>query len=187
MDKKETLADVQQEGTPIVDTPEKTGTESQPENKQTVKEPSQEGETEKDNTLDENKLPFHKHPRWIARENKIKEYESEISELRHFREEAEPLLKGLKDQNVEMPDWWKTTYGDSEDSLKAYRIYLDNNKKAEDSITDKVLNRIEEKSSKEIQAEKQSEESLKIQVAEMKDEGTDFDEHKLAQFLLDYE
>lgn len=187
MEEKEILADVQQEGQPITDEPETTGAESLPENKQTVKEPSQEGEPKEDNIPAEDKLPFHKHPRWIAREQKIKDYESEISELRQFREEAEPLLKGLKDQNVELPDWWKTTYGDSEDSTKAYRIYLENNRAERDKIKEEVLQEIESRSSKEVQAEQQSEEALKSQVAEMKDEGEKFDEHKLAQFMLDYE
>lgn len=188
MEEKEINAEIPEgvevEGTPITDKPEPTGTESQPENKQAEKEPSQKGE---ENTPAEENVPFHKHPRWIARENKIKEYESEISDLRQFKEEVEPLLKGLKDQNVEMPDWWKTTYGDSEDSAKAYRIYLDNSKSEREKIKEEVLQEIESRSSKEAQAEQQSEEALKGQVAEMKDEGLKFDEQKLAKFMLDYE
>lgn len=174
---------VEVEGTPIKDEPETTGAESQTENKQAEKEPSQKGE----NTTAEDNVPFHKHPRWIKKQHDLEEAQERIAQLEETLKDAEPLLKGLKNQNVEMPDWWKSTYGDSEDSSKAYRIYLDNSKAERDKIKEEVLQEIESRSSKEIEAEKNSEESLKEQVADMKAEKMDFDEHKLAQFMLDYE
>lgn len=187
MEEKEIFADVINEGDPIKDTPEETGTESQPENKSIAKEPSQEGEPKEDNIPDEDKLPFHKHPRWIAQRRKLEEYEDELEDLRKFREEAEPVLKGMKEPKETMPDWWKSTYGETSESEQAYRIYTENTKAERERIKAEVLQEVEARESRESESYQKGEEDLKNQVAEMKEEGLKFDEQKLAKFMIDFE
>ena len=106
------FADVKQETEPLdTDIVEKTTPESQPENKQTEK-PSQKGENTSDES-EEDKLPFHRHPRWIAQRKRLEADEAELKELREFREKAEPFLKEKESTEVKLPDWWSSAYGDT--------------------------------------------------------------------------
>lgn len=114
----ELLADVKQEGTPIADLVE-TPSDS-PTEKETEKDKPAEGE----NTPEDN-LPFHKHPRWIERENELKTLRErdeqtarELAELKSFKEETSKRFE----PDSEVPEWFQKLYGDNKEAYKAYEV-----------------------------------------------------------------
>lgn len=103
-----------------------TPAESQPE-----KEPETVKPEEGINTPDEENLPFHKHPRWIERENELKE-------LREFKEQAAPRLSEIeqhvKSQTIEksdIPEWFQELYGDNQ---KAWEKYAEHSKQEREQM-----------------------------------------------------
>lgn len=159
---------------------EKTAPESQPETKQ-VEEPSAEGEK---NTLPEN-IPFHKHPRWIAQKRKEKELEARLAEFEKKFADVEPLLK--QPQQERLPDWWARRYGETEDSVKAYREYQENTNQERERIKEEVVNAIKAEQENEKVEEKTAKEVIDSQLEEMKDEGLDFETPELMKFIIDFQ
>jgi len=101
-------------------------------------EPSQEGETEteesvEDNTPDEENVPFNKHPRFqrvIQQKNeylqKYKETEEELSSTQSKLEEIESRLTQYeqelnKNKPQEIPDWFVRDYGDDQELYNEYK------------------------------------------------------------------
>jgi uncharacterized membrane-anchored protein len=175
---------------------DKTASESQPEKKEVVKEPSKEGEPEKDNTPPEN-IPFHKHPRWIALNKKNKELEEKYSTLEQKLADVEPLLK----QPERLPDWWARRYGETEESQKAYREYQENTQQERERIKEEVLTAIRADRENDEKEEENAKETIEGQLEEMQDEGlitrelmTDERGHKynpaiteLMKFIVDFQ
>ncbi len=168
----------------LEDKPEKTGTESQPENKQTEK-PSQKGDNTSDES-EEDKLPFHKHPRWIAQRKRLEADEAELAQLREFKEKAEPFLKDKETAEVKPPEWWTSAYGDTPESLEQYRIYLDNSKAERERMKAELKEELKGEITAEETAKKEANDYVAGEIEAMKSEGIKFDEQKLFTFIKDY-
>jgi len=166
---------------------DKTSSESSPEKKETVKEPSQKGEQKAadkpktDNTPAE-QLPFHKHPRWIKTQETLKEYEKRVVD---YDKRIAELEKG-KSETV-LPDWWKTRYGDKPESVKSYENYAAATKAERERIKEEVIKDIENKSSNETKSQQEADEYVNTQLAEMKDEGLTFERNELLKFMVDFQ
>lgn len=149
-----------------------TSTESQPENKEGNGEPSQGG----DNSLEE-KLPFHKHPRWIKQQQ----------DLRETREKLEALEKDrVQGKAVELPAWWKAQYGETEESKERYQAVVQ-----KDGELEWIKQQIKEDLKAETEAETKSvndaEEYVDTQISEMADEGLKFERNELLKFMVDFQ
>jgi hypothetical protein len=166
---------------------DKTPSESSPEKKEAVKEPSQKGEQKEavkpktDNTPAE-QLPFHKHPRWIKTQETIKEYEKRVSD---YDKRIAELEKG-KDTLV-LPDWWKTRYGDTPESKKSYENYAANTKAERDRLKEEIKSDIQNKSETETKNQQKADEYVNTSLAEMKDEGLAFERNELLKFMVDFQ
>lgn len=156
-----------------------TSSESQPEKKETVKSPTQEGE-HKDNTSDE-KIPFHKHPRWIKTQETLKSYEAKLAEYDKKMKEFE------SSKQTELPEWWKKQYGDDANSQKSYQNYEVATKAERDRIKQEVQAGIREEMEKEQSDTQGGEEYVETQIAEMTDEGLKFDRNVLLKFMVDFQ
>ena len=166
---------------------DKTPAESSPENKDTVKEPSQKGEqkvvdkTKTDNTSAE-QLPFHKHPRWIKTQETLKEYEKRVAD---YDKRIAELEKG--NATVTMPDWWKTRYGDTPESKKSYGDYVVATKAEREKVKEEVIKDIENRSTVETKRQQEADEYVNTSLAEMKDEGLTFERNELLKFMVDFQ
>ena len=179
------FADVKQETEPLdTDIVEKTTPESQPENKQTEK-PSQKGENTSDES-EEDKLPFHRHPRWIAQRKRLEADEAELKELREFREKAEPFLKEKESTEVKLPDWWASAYGDTPESQEQYRVYLDITKAEREKMKTELKEELRGELTAEETSKKEANDYVLNEVESMKSEGLKFEEQKLFTFIKDY-
>lgn len=173
------LADVKTEGTdPFADLGGDTSTESLPENE--IEKPA-EGEI----PAEDDKIPFHKHPRWIERENELRslrereeEMARELEELKSFREETYK-----KTENTSIPDWFTELYGENE---VAWRKYIEHENARTAEIEARILARQEEERMRETQEEQKWSAWIDNEISQLEAEGKKFDRNKLNQIMLDY-
>lgn len=139
MEINEVLADVKQEGSDPFASLEKVTPTVAPAETEPKDEEKKEKPEEGDNTP-EKELPFHKHPRWIEREEELKV-------LREFKESATTKLSKIDEiesrlpgEKTEVPDWFKELYGDNE---VAYQKYNEHHQKEVEEIEQSLIERQE--------------------------------------------
>lgn len=177
---KELFADVKSEGAALdidkaferLETKGEESSESQPEMK--TESPSRQGEK---NTDSEEKIPFHKHPRWQKTQQELKETREKLLKL-----ESERGQTG----QVKLPDWWKNQYGDTEESKQRYQLVTQKDGEL-DWLKQNILNEIDNRTQAEQSVAKEGEEYVDVQLAEMSDEGLEFDRNSLLKFMVDFQ
>lgn len=168
----EILADVKKEGSDPFEQMGETPSDSLPEK-----------EAEDTPVVEDENVPFHKHPRWIERENELNALKEnneatarELEELKQFRDSVDVV-----DSNI--PDWFTELYGDN---AEAYRKYQQH----EDARTEEIEKRILERQTQEQQrAEQESAKWTKWvedEIRKLEDDGKKFDRNKLNKIMLDY-
>jgi hypothetical protein len=170
-----TLADVKQEGTSLEDTLKDIVSESLPEDK-----PEEDAPAVGDVPAEDN-LPFHKHPRWIERENELNELKEREEEM--ARELAE--LRTSRDSHVatDIPPWFSELYGDNQ---TAWEKYSEHEQARTEEIKASILSHQQEE---EMRAQKEAEHWNKWvdnQIEDLASEGKKFDRNKLIKVMLDY-
>ena len=179
------MADIPHEGDPLEEKDEEgkeTPPESPPEKKtEQEKSPSQEGE--KESTPEEDKVPFHKHPRFqeITRENR--ELKEAVKGLSKFREEAEPKLKELGQKGQPIPQWFANTFGENEQAWEQYQGY---EKELRQKIKDEFYQEQEELGKQQEAEQKKWSDWTSNQLQQLKDEGLKFDQNELLKVLVEY-
>lgn len=184
----EFMAEVKQEGTdPFAalekETPSESPAENTPEEKEeetpaeeTPAEPAPEAE-------EEEQIPFHKHPRWIERENELKEE-------RQAREELEAEIASIKARidapatgDSDIPDWFKELYGENQTAWTKYRQHEEARTL---EIEKNIIARQEAAREQAAKEEKRWEGWVEEQMDALKEEGLTFDRNELAKIMLDY-
>ncbi len=149
---------------------DKTPSESQSDTKE-----AQQASQGADNTLEEKPEPFHKHPRWIKTQQELKETREKLEKLETERASG---------QAITLPDWWKSQYGDTDESKERYEAVL---KGELPWLKDQIIKEIEGKQQAEQTMGKQGEEYVETQLSEMSDEGLKFDRNRLLKFMVDFQ
>lgn len=191
----------QTEGDPAFPTDEQlkekeTETPSESSNETNEKEakPSEEGETKADesgetspatNTPPEKQVPFNEHPRWkqIYDENKRLKEQVE-SQMREQQERLQKIEERTTvPSSVEIPDWFKETFGDNADLYQKY-------KREEDKRFQEVQERMERQRNEAYEQEQrtlaQANEYVASSIGELRSEGLLQDENAFRKFILDY-
>lgn len=147
-------------------------------------EPSQGG----DNTLAEENLPFHKHPRWIQRNREIEELRQTVEELLPLREQVTELSQTPHD--LSLPDWWKEAFGDDELSKKTYQRQIEEQNRQFEEWSEKTIQKVYETQARFEQqqnAEVQMwEDHIEDQLQALKDKGYRFNRNELLKIVDDY-
>lgn len=163
---------------PAKETPAASPAENKPEEKPAS---SQAGDTE-----NENNLPFHKHPRWIERENQFNnkltalqsDYEGKLSAI-------EQKLSGLENRGkpVEIPKWFSGIYGND---TQAWSDYLADQKARLDEAKAEIL----ADQSRSQRAEREEQEKwntwVDSELSKLEGEGKTFDRQKLIKVAVEY-
>lgn len=174
------LADVKVEGQDAFgEQEEKTSTESLTVKEQEEKKPDQGKSTDNiDNT------PFHKHPRWIERENELKSLrerdearEKEIAELRQKQQEISEKNFG---KDVKIPEWFSILYGDNAEAWSKYSEY-DNQRKEE--MQREFLEKQQKAQTEAQEQEKYWDNWVESELAKLEDKGYVFDRKDLIQIM----
>jgi hypothetical protein len=139
-----------------------------------------------DNTAHDN-LPFHKHPRWIERENELKELRereelraSEIAELKAFKEEA---AKKLEPATTQIPEWFRELYGEN---TAAWNKYVEHEASREKEIEQRVIERQKQEAEKQQADIQKWNKWVDSEVSKLEAEGHTFDKNKLIKTMLEY-
>lgn len=168
------LADFGKEGTSLEDTLKDIVSESLPEEHQEEETPAEGDVPAEDN------LPFHKHPRWIEREN-------ELQEIREREEAMVAELAELKAQkstgDEEIPPWFSELYGDNQ---VAWNKYSEHEQARTEEIEARIIARQQEAQTKEVQEAEHWNKWVESQIDELADTGKKFDRNKLIKVMLDY-
>lgn len=163
-------------------TPPEATTETKPE----AQDPSPDGA----NSQDDDKLPFHKHPRWKQREDEWSktltetkaDYEERISQL---EEKFSPLLK--PNEKISVPAFFAKVYGDDPELYKEWLA-------EEDARTQKIKDEtIAEYEHRQVEARQKVEAETKrwtdwvdTSIKTLKDKGEEFDENELKAIAIKY-
>ena len=175
------LADVKLEGDidPFAALEKETPSESPAEKEPKVDEPKEGENTPKDN------VPFHKHPRWIEREEELKTLREneektakELAELKAFKAEIADKIE----PTFAIPEWFKELYGEND---VAWKKYAEREAQREVEIEQKILAR-QEDIKKKAETETQFwNKWVDIEVNKLKTLGLDFDRNELLKTMVD--
>src|SRR3972149_2981832 len=98
---------------------------SQPEEK---KEEKKEEETEAEKTAreikeqeEEDKIPFHKHPRFKALVEEKNQYKKDLDAMREEMESKFSEIKDSQSKDSKVPAWFTELYGDNETAWQKYQ------------------------------------------------------------------
>lgn len=168
---EEVLADVKQEGLEPFADMEETPSESLSE-KETAPE---------EEVVQQENVPFHKHPRWIEREN-------ELQELRESNEATARELEELKamravSSDSDIPDWFVELYGENE---TAWRKYNEHEQQRTQEIENRILTRQQQEAQQKAQETERWNKWVDDEIKRLEDEGHTFDRNKLIKTMLDY-
>ena len=177
------LANIPKEGgDPFEGLGEETSTESLPEKKQEEVKPVQGNNTEEDN------IPFHKHPRWIERDNELRSLrerdearEKEIADLREFRKNTDQKLSDMPNSNTVVPQWFKTLYGDN---IEAWEQYSEHDKATREEMKSEILEAQRQEVQKAQDQEKYWVKWVDTEMGKLEAKGYKFDRDELAQVIL---
>jgi len=198
----EEKTDKEEKAAPASPSDEKKPTEESPshqgddaktdEEKEKDKKAAEEAEKQKqNNTGDDNeKIPFHKHPRWkrINEENQQLKETVAQQEERLKKLEEKPIKSDESDNKI--PDWFINKYGDDQEEWAKY-LLLKNDLKTEikKEAEEEAKKNQEEVKKKEIEGKKtitKWEEWIDDNLQKMEDDGKQFDRNELLKIMDEY-
>lgn len=171
-DLEQLFANVEKEGNnPFPDT-EATPPEPQPGNEDQKEEPAPEA------VADPEPIPFHKHPRWIEREQKLQELEREVEELR-----SRPAPTPQPAISTEIPLWFQDLYGDNQQAWEAYQQHEEERIRV---VEERAIARLKEEQQKAVEETQKWDKWVDDQITELEADGHKFDRNKLIKVMIDY-
>ena len=193
------FADIPHEGGELSEDEEKVENPSgsQPE-KDEKESPSQKGEKEKvesdekkdskkpDNTSDEDedKIPFHKHPRFKELVQERNELREMVEELSNKVDERFSEIKKESGKSEEIPAWFSRLYGDDPG---VYAEYAKADKERREEIKAEIREEFEEKRKKDEEEIEKNNKWVKESIQSLKDEGYKFEKNELLKIMVDYQ
>lgn len=162
-----------------------TTSDSSTEQTTTEETPSSEG----DNTQNEDNIPFHKHPRWLKREEEWNQkLEDTASSIRaEYEEKLRPLEQRFASrEEVEVPSW----FGGDE---SAYKAYMADQQKIVEQAEERAINRIKQETEQKDKSLKEANSWFEDSVSEIESDkdlnpdGSKVDRNKLLKKAMDEE
>lgn len=159
---------------------EETPSESPTEKKQEREKPSQEG----DNTPDEEKIPFHKHPRWIAMQKEREDLRKKVEELEEKTKETQ--VAPQKDEETSLPNWWVIANGDSDLSRQAFQDFMQSQKSERERIKQEIIAEQRAQEQKSVEETKKWENLIENELSKLQEDGLRFDRNELLNIVAEY-
>lgn len=159
--------------------------ESTPSESSTEKESKEEKPDQGKNTDEDLTIPFHKHPRWIERENELRTLKEkdearskEIEDLKQFKDQYSQKQTSL---NTKVPEWFSTLYGDNQEAWEKYSEY---NKQEREEIKREILEAQQQQVVEAQEQEKYWNNWVDTEMGKLESKGYKFDREELAQVIL---
>lgn len=191
-DESSFLADIQNEGSPAFTEGEKeTPTSSPEETKPETESPSAQGDEKAEesstNTVSEENMPFHEHPRWkevYGQAKLVPELQEKLSDLEAYKQQVEERFTKLSgNQNPSAPEWIQEGFGDNPALQGKFSQY---EKDLEDRIVQRVYSEQEKARSQAEKAQSSAQEFVNRSMQELEDEGLKFDRNELLKVAVEY-
>lgn len=192
MQTKETKPEVKEEKTPLeqlVDELPAPGAPLEGEDEGTTPPaPSAEKKDEKvtppsgEENPDEDNIPFHKHPRFknLIKENK--ELRATLAEINQ-KLTAQPTAEGDQGKEAEVPNWFKSIYGDSQELWKEFSAH---SATQQQEIVAKAVEMLREEITRPQREAEQVQTWIKDKIAELHDDGEEFEDDDLINVMKEY-
>ena len=168
------------------DTPEG----SKPEQKTEEDKPSQKGDkdNESDNTSDEDKTPFHKHPRWIEKQQQL---DSAMDEINSLKEELtslrETTTEKANQQPTDMPNWFKLQFGDTPEAQSTWKEYDSYSKAQQQTFRDEIKAELKKEQQQQVDETKKWQKYNDNEIKKLRDAGEEFNENELRKVAAEYQ
>ena len=162
------------------ETPEKTGTETVPEKKQSVI-------SKEEIATPDDKQPTDKERwRWMQMRKANRELKEQTAKA---LAEIESIKASKQEQpkTETLPQWWTNSYGDTAESQKAYQTYQDNTKAEKDRIKAEVLQEIKAEQQSEVKGSEEAQTYIDTELSDMKEDGLQFETNELMKFIVDFQ
>ena len=174
--KEEVKTEVQNEA----QTEKETPSEPPAEKKQEGQEPPQGGV----NTPDEDKLPFHKHPRWKAKLAEIEDLKAQLADRPNREEIDQKVRRSIEpnSQTTQIPERFVKLYGDNPEAYKLWQEEMAEQRRA---AREEWKHEQEQDTQAQQEAVKQGESFVKNALDELEDSGLKFDRNELMKFMLE--
>lgn len=157
-----------------------TEEEETPAASSTEDKTNEEEESPSDDKQDEEKIPFHKHPRWIAKQREIEDLKAQLEEVKGAIESRD---ESDEDEIVEIPKWFVDLYGEDPEAYQAYLIAEEEREKERE---ERLLTRISRQKEEESEKEQQQQQWVTDQLESLHAEGEEFDDNALMKVMVKY-
>ena len=132
-----------QEGDLKMDIPAKENAASESSTEKETETPASEGVK---NTQDDEKLPFHKHPRWKALYNENRNLRKQIEDYASTTQKELADLKAKQSQqqpqSISIPDWFNELYGDNPVAWQKFQAH---DQQTRNQIKQEILGEIQQR------------------------------------------
>lgn len=183
-DLNEILADVKQEGDldPFAalekDTPSESPTENEPEEEEAPEVGAEESTPEEEN------IPFHKHPRWIEREDELKELrERDAQREEEFAQLRESIERSRDPESNDIPEHFVELYGDNPLAYQKWKEYEDQRK---EEMKQEVIASIRREEEEAVQENQKWNDWVGQNLQTLSDSGKQFDKNELVKTMLEF-
>jgi len=186
------LADIKDETSKLEDvkedekekeTPPEAPAEKKPEDKKEEETEEEKEAREAKEKEAEEKLPFHKHPRFKALVEEKNLYKKELDELKEDVESKFSAIKESQSKDANIPGWFSELYGENE---TAWKKYQEHDKQIRDEIKEEIREGLEKEQKEKEESVNKWSEWIDDQVKDLKDEGLKFDRNELMKVMFDY-
>ena len=195
---KEFFDAIQQDGE-LVGQEKETPAESSTEQNQTETSPSSQGEQEQQeesvtsqpevNTEnEEEKVPFHKHPRFKALIEEKQQLKQTVEQLLPLWDEVERMKseiqqRGVKETPTQIPSWFSNVFGDNE---YAYQEWQNHTQFEREQIKAELKKEFQEAAQQRVQEEQRWNNWVEENISSLKEQGHKFNQNELMKVMVDY-
>jgi len=180
------LAEIPSEGEPIEEVikPEEEEEKETPTETPAEIKPEEEKETPaEENKETEEKIPFHKHPRFKSLVEEKNRYKEELDELKERVESKFSELEESRSQTQPIPNWFSDAFGDNPEVWEKYQSH---EKEAREEIKREIREELESEQNHKAEESQKWEDWVDDQIETLKDDGLKFEKNELMKVMVDY-
>ena len=163
------------------ETPAETPAEKKPEEEEETEEEKIAREAKE--TEEEEKIPFHKHPRFKALVDEKNQYKEELDKFKENMESKFSEIKESQSKTTNIPGWFTELYGENEAAWVKYQEY---DKQTRDEIKQEIRDEFQKEQKEKDELSSKWNSWIDEQVDSLKEDGKKFEKNELIKVMMDY-
>lgn len=166
------------------ESPSQKGDEDKKESKDDKDKDKDSKKSDKTSDEEEDKIPFHKHPRFQELVKERNELREEVEELNRKVDEGFSKIEKDSGKNKDIPAWFSRLYGDDPEVWKEYERA---DKERREEIKAEIREEFEERRKNEEADVVKNNQWVRESLQTLKDEGHKFEKNELLKIMVDYQ